>query len=66
MDEVQSTGMRLLVRLDEDLDRSRLVGIWYAIRLIPGVQSIARLDAISRETLDVLLRPSEPKHEARR
>lgn len=47
----------LVVHLDESLDRSRRVGIWHAIKLIPGVQSIARLDAISRETLDVMLRP---------
>jgi hypothetical protein len=56
----------LVVRLEEGLDRSRVMGIWYAIRLIPGVHSVVDLEAISRETLDSLLRPSEPKHEARR
>ena len=50
----------LVVTLDCDLHPSRVTGLFAAIRLLPGVEVVANLDAISRETLDQLLMQPEP------
>jgi len=51
----------LVVELEGELDRSRYVGIWHALRLIPGVRAVCDLEAISAETLTAILLKPEPE-----
>ncbi len=50
----------LLVELEGGLDRSRRVGIECALKQIPGVRMVCDLEAISAETLGVILLAPEP------
>ncbi len=50
----------LVVTLADDLHPSRVTGLFAAIRLLPGVELVANLDSITRETLDLLLMQPEP------
>ncbi len=50
----------LLVEIDAALDRSRRVGIWCAVKQIPGVAMLCDLEAVSRETLETILFKPEP------
>jgi len=49
-----------VVTLEGDLHPSRVTGLFAAIRLLPGVELVANLDSITRETLDLLLMQPEP------
>lgn len=51
----------ILVELEGGLDQSRFVGIWHALRLIPGVHAVCDLEAISAETLTSILLKPEPE-----
>jgi hypothetical protein len=54
----------LVVQLEDGLDASRLVGLFHALRLHPGVVSVCDLGSIQRETLDMLLRPGQTCEDA--
>jgi len=49
-----------VVTLECDLHPSRVTGLFTAIRLLPGVELVANLDSITRETLDLMLMAPEP------
>lgn len=51
----------LLVELDGGLDHSRHVGLWCALRTLPGVRSVADLSVVSPETLSTILLQPEPE-----
>ena len=51
----------VLVELEGELDRSRYVGIWCAVKQIPGVHAVCDLEAISAETLTAILLKPEPE-----
>lgn len=52
----------LVIELESGLHSSREVGIFHAVRQVPGVVSVTDLSAISQTTLDVVLfkPPPEP------
>lgn len=50
-----------MVELEGGLDRSRCVGIWHAVRLIPGVHMVCDMEAVSAETLTTILLQPEPE-----
>lgn len=57
-------GQCYLVKLEPGLNASRLVGIFHNVRLLPGVQSVTDLAAITAETLQaVLLSVPDPEPE---
>ena len=58
-------GHAFLVALEPGLDRSRLSGLFYAIKTCPGVAVVVDMAAISRETLDVFLLPDAYKTQKR-
>lgn len=54
----------ILVEIEPGLDRSRYVGIWCAVKQIPGVHSLTDLTAVSQSTLDaILFNPPAPTPE---
>jgi hypothetical protein len=53
-------GQYLLVELEPELHRSRIVGMFHNIKALPGVVSVTDMSVISQATLDVILRqPTE-------
>lgn len=55
--EASQDGARfLVVQVEGGLHESRYVGLFHAFRQYPGVVSVTDLDAISRKTLDALMR----------
>lgn len=54
-----------LVELHEDLEHrdfpTTRYGVWAGIHTVNGVKDLTDLDAISYETLEELLRPSDPE-----
>lgn len=57
-----------LVELEPDLEQLAFPttrgGVWAGVLMVNGVRSLTDVAAISRETLDALLRPPEPQNEA--
>jgi hypothetical protein len=52
-----------LVELHEDLEsrKTTRTGVWCGVHGVNGVKDITDMDAISYETLEELLRPSDPE-----
>jgi hypothetical protein len=52
-----------LVELHEDLESHKTTryGVWCGVHGVNGVKSLTDMDAISFDTLEELLRPSDPE-----
>jgi hypothetical protein len=54
-----------LVELDEDLEHSQFpttrYGVWCGVHSVNGVKSLTDMSAVSFETLDEIMAPSDPE-----